>query len=125
MNEVEFDDFFDINSISNEINVCAYCGKTISLMQFKANDKDFCDVICAKLYGDEHGWKSYKYDKRVYDLYYKNRLLSSTAMAAYQVLRSINIAMLPTMVDVNERESKETRKNKYLNTIISYISQIY
>ena len=62
----EYDDFFGINNIKNEIVKCEYCGEHIALMPFVGNDLYFCDVICCKLYGDENNWKSYRFDyKRI------------------------------------------------------------
>ena len=124
MNETEYDDFFGINNIVNEVNVCKYCGKAISLMPFVVNDMTFCDVVCCKLYGDENQWKSYSYNKQVYDLYYKNQLLAPTAIIAYQILRKVDIPLLPHFYE-ERNDSKELRKNKYLTTILTYITQTY
>ena len=121
----EYDDFFGINEIRSEISKCEYCGKNISLMPFIVNDKHFCDVVCCKLYGDDHSWRKYQYDKHIYDLYYKNQLLSPMAMITYQLLRKIDIPYLPHYQDIDTNESMEMRKNKYINTLVSYITYVY
>lgn len=120
----EYDDFFGINNIKNEIVKCEYCGEHIALMPFVGNDLYFCDVICCKLYGDENNWKSYRFDKHTYDLYYKNQLLSATAMSTYQLLRKVDLLLLPHFNN-NENISKITKKNKYTSVLSTYISHIY
>ena len=122
--ENAYDDFFGLNDIRNEISKCNYCGKNIALMPFTCNELCFCDVICCKLYGDDNGWKHYNYDKHTYDLYYKNQLLSSSAMVSYKILRKVDLPLLPRYNDAYV-ESKEIMKNKYLDSLISYITYVF
>lgn len=116
----EREDFFETNTFLNDEKRCCFCSRTISLMPFVANGNSFCDVICARLYYDSK--TPIFYDKHQYDTYYKNGLLSTLASSTYKLLRSINLAMLPTVEETNER--KDIVKNRYAALIMSYVSQV-
>lgn len=104
--------------------ICKYCGRNIYLMPFILNDLEFCDVVCGKLYGDENDWKTYKYDKKTYDLYYKNSLLSNNAIIAYKLLRKIDIFLFPVYTDKSSI-NHEYRKNEYLASIVNFSNQLF
>lgn len=104
----------------DENNICCYCGKNIQLMAFNLNGKNFCDVICGKLYGDENDWKTYVYDKARYDSFYKRSLLSGDAKIVYGILKYIDIPLLPRYTNKTSNDHV-FRKNEYLHSILDYI----
>lgn len=115
------DYFEDKNTFAGTIIRCPFCGLNISLMPIDVNGLKFCDVICAKLFGDEHGWKTYNFDKVNYDKYYKNKLLSSSAVQAYQLLRKIDFVAMPKHESTDD---KETCKHEYARLLYSYANQV-
>ena len=112
--------YLEIGEENTSENKCKYCEKIIQLMPFISTGESFCDILCAKLFGDENDWKVYSYDKRKYDLFYKRSLLSDTAKITYQILKYIDIHMLPIYTEKISSDHKY-RKNEYMSIILDYL----
>lgn len=117
----EFDDYENEGFLNDE-NRCSYCHQSITLMPFIVNGYQFCDVICAHLNNLKLNISSFNYDKKQYDTYYKNGLLSASASSAYRILRNIDLPLLPLSIDENDEEP-ELIKSKYSSTLIAYVNQ--
>lgn len=116
----DFDEYENEGFLNDE-NRCLYCHQAISMMPFTINERTFCDVICAHLFNLKNHIVRMNYDKRQYDTYYKNGLLSNSALNAYRLLRNIDLPLLPITVDTEEEP--EISKNKYSTAIIAYVNQ--
>ena len=101
---------------------CSYCDKFISLMPLTIGDNKFCDMICAKLYCNDHGIKSIYYNKKQYDEFYRNGLLTPLAMTTYTYLQKVPFELFPRTL--NPENNHAEYKQKYLLALSNYISQM-
>ena len=119
MNDTE--DFLQINDEYGNFR-CDYCHQFISLMPLTSGDHRFCDVVCAKLYCNEHGHRSLSFNKQKYDEFYRNGLLAPTAMQTYLFLQKLSFELFPrSRWPENDRERF---KQKYLTALSTYINQV-
>lgn len=117
-----------------KLNICKFCEKNIFQQPFVVNDLMFCDIICAKLYFDKNNITKFVFDKKKYDNYFKNNLISETAAEYYKILRKINFFSLPfdmslTIAQQTEQENEEKTfpieiKNKYISILLDYMNQV-
>lgn len=115
------DDFITIQDDYSSYK-CDYCNQFISLMPLTTNDHKFCDIICAKLFCNENGLKSIRFNKLKYDEYYRNGLLSPLAMTTYVYLQKMSFELLPK--SRWPEKDKELFKQKYITALSNYINQV-
>ncbi len=115
------DDFLTIRDEYGSFR-CDYCNQFISLMPFTTSHCKFCDVICAKLYCNEHGIKHIQFNKQQYDEFFRNGLLTPLAMTTYTYLQKLSFELLPRTRW--PESNKETYKQKYLTALSNYINQV-
>lgn len=115
------DDFLAIHNEYGSYK-CDYCNQFISLMPLKASDHKFCDVVCARLYCNDNGIRSIRFNKQEYDEFYRNGLLTPLAMTTYTYLQKLSFELLPKSRWAEG--NREVYKQKYLNALANYINQV-
>lgn len=114
---MEFD-FDDVIINENELcRNCDYCKNKINeipLVTFE--NKCFCDIICAKLFESENNTKITP-NFEIYNIYYKNNILSSKSKSLYDLLNTFSFESLPIV-------HGKIDKNKYITVLRNYIKQI-
>lgn len=124
IDEKELDDIqtFTCNFCKNKISlmpfICNFCNNENKL---KINDLYFCDIICAKLYSLTNNLSITKFDKQKYDEFYKNNLLTKSAMEYYSFLRKLDLNLFPE-INLNLNNLDEFKLN-YVYYLKNYLLQ--